>query len=257
MPLNYADVELLNRSMENAGNAFATRRAQQGQERRDIANDLIRRKMLEVDQARSNATGEHEQRMETQFNTRAAQQDKQEMLKTVLGLNAGGQLDEEGIKQVNDWITKDPDLSKTGIHIKAPPQKAPPQAGQNSVAQALERAQAFRESGNTEYADMLENWARKQSTEYDTVSEEFPAEPGTPGTPAESHFFGADTPAIPPTPGTPKRTITRKVPVGAPAAPTNQAAKPVTDNKGVKWIYKGTNPDPTKDKDPKNWERAK
>lgn len=182
--------------------------------------------MLDVEQQRAAATGEHETRMENQFNTRAAQQDKQEMLKTMLNLNAGGMLDDEGIKKVNDWIESDPDISKTGIHIKAPPQKAPPQVGQNSVAQALVLAKQFRDAGNNEYADILESFAKKQSQDYETVTEETPAQPETPGTPAESHFFGADTPATPGKPATPKRTVTRKVPVGSgasdfpPGAPT-------------------------------------
>lgn len=261
MPLNYADVELLNRSMEGAGQAFAQRRAQQNQEQRDIANELFHRKMLDVNEARANATAEHEQRMETQFTTRAAQQDKQDMLKTVLNLNAGGMLDDDGIKSVNAWIDGDPELSRTGIHIKAPPAKAPPQVGQNSLAQALEQADKFEAAGKIEEANILRKWARKQSEDYDTVTEKFPAVEAKEGSPAESHFFGADTPAVPPTPGTPERTITRKIPAGSnglPPKPTaaTGAGKTITDNKGVKWIYRGSNPDPTKDKDPKNWERA-
>lgn len=236
MPLNYADVELLNRSMENAGNAFAQRRAQQNQEQRDISQELIRRKMLDVEQQRARATGEHEQRMESQFTTRAAQQDKQDMLKTVLNLNAGGMLDDEDIKRFNDWLENDPDLSKTGIHIKAPPQKAPPQVGQNSVAAALEQAAKYRAAGNIEYAEILEKSARKASEDYDTVTEEFPAEPGTPGTPAESHFFGSDTPATPGTPGTPKRTITHRVPAGTrPAESTAKEDRVMVEKDGKKY----------------------
>ncbi|MGH7939516.1 MAG: hypothetical protein ACREFR_00405 [Limisphaerales bacterium] len=45
---------------------------------------------------------------------------KQAMLKTVLGLNATGQLTPSGLKSVNQWLSNDPDMSKTGMQLQAP-----------------------------------------------------------------------------------------------------------------------------------------
>lgn len=62
--------------------------------------------------------------------------DKQEWLKNVIQLNAGGQL--KNLDTVNQALANDEHWGPTGIQLQAPPQKAPPQVGQNSIAAGLD-----------------------------------------------------------------------------------------------------------------------
>lgn len=201
--------------MDNLGGAFRNRRLDQ--ERRDqtgIENSL-RQQML------TRQIG-HETRMETKADDanklatdRNTMQDKQRLLQTIMGLNAGGQLDDHGLSDVNDWLANDEHFSQVGLHLAKPPKKAPPQVGQNSVAQALKQAEEFRAAGNEKYATMLEQWAEKQSTDTttETTEEKHPAVDEASHN--EGGFLGIGGKKVVDSPAVPETVVktTRKVPV--------------------------------------------
>ncbi|HEV2327948.1 MAG TPA: hypothetical protein VGY56_04060 [Verrucomicrobiae bacterium] len=78
-----------------------------------------------------------EQNTARQENQYAAAQ-KQGALKTIMSLNATGQLTPEGLKRVNQWLANDPDFGKTGIQLAAPANPdTSPQHMQTALAQGL------------------------------------------------------------------------------------------------------------------------
>lgn len=67
--------------------------------------------------------------------------------------------------------------------------------------------------------------AHASPSELETVTEEFPATPGTPATPSRTEgslWWKKDIPGTPGTPATPAKKVTRKVPVGT--SPSNQVS---------------------------------
>lgn len=110
--------------------------------------------------------------------------------------------------------------------------------------------------------------------QFNDVTEETPADPGSPEIPAtEGGFFSKGTPAVPAIPATPKRTVRTRVPVGAaPVVPpmpgaaatappmpgSTQSPMPTArtfkDKTGRRFKYVGAMEDPAQDKDPANWQ---
>ena len=96
-------------------------------------------------QTEADATAKARQDVATTAQQRAALQDKQMLLQQAIQLNSTGQLTDEGRQNFNDWLSGDEHFGVTGLQLQAPPQKAPPQAGQNSVAGALQQADKWRQ----------------------------------------------------------------------------------------------------------------
>ncbi len=71
---------------------------------------------------------------------------KQALLKTVMGLNATGQLTDDARKKVNDWLNSDPDLSKTGMQLQpAPNPSKDPGQKQSALVQAVSMIRQLRD----------------------------------------------------------------------------------------------------------------
>lgn len=233
------DVSNLNRSLEGVGTAFQENRREAEVGRRTDIEEDFRKQMLAAEMRRTQAE-EARAAAESQKNDL---RDKQEVLKTIFQLNAGGQI--KNIEDVNKYLATDPHWSAVGMQLKEPPQKPTPQAGQNAVAKAIQdtemwrtKAEQARANGDDDlagqyedYASKLDKWTNKQITptaDTETVTEETPAVPGSPGSPATpGGLFGIGAkPAVPPMPAIPKRTVKRTIPADntpltAPAAPTN------------------------------------
>jgi hypothetical protein len=137
--MNRQDLELLNQSIANLGDSLARRRQMEMEaqfRQQQLANEA---KRTAVDQAFREAQMAHESRLEDAADRRAdaadqhqqdweaAQQQnsgaalKQNLLQAVMSLNGTGQLSDDGRAKVNQWLTSDPDLSKIGIQLTAPP----------------------------------------------------------------------------------------------------------------------------------------
>ena len=147
--MNYKDVALLNGSLDSLGDSLLKNKMMDQQSKERLAQTGLQSQRLQVDQGRWNAEQEHWQNMEKkadQANTLATSrgdlQEDQAMLKTVMGLNAGGQLTAESRKSVNNWLSDHPRFAVTGMQLAAP-KAISPQAGQNSVAQALAKADQY------------------------------------------------------------------------------------------------------------------
>lgn len=247
-----ADVEMLNSSIANAGQAIASRHHQQ-------AEEDFRRQQLDLEIARRNAAEQHYEQMEKQqANTADKQQqaellkEKQGVLNSIMQLNASGQL--SNLDDVNDWLANDPHFGQVGLQLKEPNAKPPPQVGQNAVAQALQQADQWRTKAGAEtdpankqryagYADMLEKSAAQQTqpkvntADFDTETTETPGEKGVPEVPAQPStwlggFMGIGrpaTPAIPAVPPKPGTKITRKIPRAGAAVPATTATGTTAD----------------------------
>lgn len=180
--MNYKDVALVNSSFNQLGDSLLQNRMLEMRAKENAANDVTRQKQLDLEtervnleKARGNAAEQHYRTMEGHDTTRMSQQDQRDkaaLLQTVIGLNAGGQIDD--LDSVNEWLANDEHFGPTGIQLKAPPAKPTPQAGQNALAQAYRQADMFRQQAgesddpdladryNT-YADNLEKWANLQA----------------------------------------------------------------------------------------------
>jgi hypothetical protein len=228
--MNIASVELLNRSIENMGQSF-------GQARRETTDANYRQRLLDQEIERQKAAQAHYDQMnqnEQDANKVRAQaqvdKDDQETLSTLTQLNASGALKDRDA--VNNWLKAHPKFGKIGLALQEPPQKPPPQVGQNSVAQALRQADAFAAQADAEsdpvkkakYLDsekILRESARQaaqpkqNAADYDVVTEETAGTPGVPAAPATpGGLFTKGTPAQPAIPPTPKTVIRRHVPRG-------------------------------------------
>ncbi len=143
--MNIKSAELLQGALQNAAeNALRNREIQQSgnleAQRIAVDNAFRQAQMAHYNQV-ENRQQDFYNREQDQQNARelldsqnvARQQQLSEMaqsqgiLKTILGLNATGQLTSTGIQNANHWLATDPRLSKSGIQIQAPasPSKDP------------------------------------------------------------------------------------------------------------------------------------
>ena len=103
-------------------------------------------------------------------------QNKQQMLQSVIALNATGQLDDDARNDVNSWLSDDEHFGPTGIQISKPDPSLAKTAGKDAaVVNALKQAQAYRLAAsqatdpddakqNGDYAAMLEKYVAKAGT---------------------------------------------------------------------------------------------
>lgn len=269
MPINHLDIEMLDRSMSNLGNSFRQNRLDDQRVKQQQIEDELRRKMLDIDQSRWDATQKHQTAMET--SAAAGKVDSwlqgddggvvhysgtPDGLKTVID---GAKQQGKTLKILESPPTSKPQygvfktetpLGQFEFHMMKPEDvdivmkkakeiggaKPSAQPGQSSTAKELETASVYRDKAATEadptkkqqyldYADVLEKRAKAQAVQpedYETVK-------------TKDEETGIER--------------TRKVPIKAPTG------KQITDKQGVKWLYKGTMADPSKDKNPDNWVR--
>lgn len=261
---NRADVELLNNAITNMGEQFARGR----QERADRA---YRQTLLDRELERQKAATQHYAAEEQHFKNMEEGQkqsniDKEDkdMFEELTKLNATGALANRDA--ANKWLSTHPKWGKTGIQLQQPTQAPPAQAGQNSTAQALQKALEFdrlaeQEPDPAKKQRLTDSAAtlRRSVEPTDTVTEEYEPIEGKEASPgSEGIAFGIG--AKPPTaavPGQPRMKVTRKVPLGwkpgqagqpptaaPPQAPTDpskrQAGQSYTTPKGVfKWTGTG------------------
>lgn len=177
--MQYKDVALVNSSLNQLGDSLLQNRMLEMRQNENDASNTARGKQLDMEMERVNlaktnaaATQQHYKTIEEQNAARGTtamtaqqQRDKGAMLQTLIKLNAGGQISD--LDKVNKWLEADPHFGPTGIQLKTPAAKPPPQVGQNSHAQALEQAQKYRDAAEaaddpdqatqlTHYAEMLE-----------------------------------------------------------------------------------------------------
>jgi hypothetical protein len=209
MPINAFDVTNLNHSMESLGDTFRQRRLDKQKEEGDIQHELIQKQMADAAQSRQERGLTIEQNRLALEQNRGAQeqargdlQDKQNFLKTVMTLNATGQL--QDVDAVNEWLNKDPHFSQMGIQLKTPAQKPAPNVGQSAAAQALQEAARWRAEGNNEYADLLEKVVKQEGSAKTS--------PGYQTTTVKPEL-GIDNKAT----GNSLTNITTRVPLGSPA----------------------------------------
>lgn len=114
---------------------------------------------LATDEAFRKAQQEHYNTMEGKqadandiAQQRAASQEDQGFLHTVIAANAAGMLDDDALDQVNDSLANHPRLSRTGIQLSKP-KVTSPQAGQNATAQAVQQAEYWHQQGQTATTD--------------------------------------------------------------------------------------------------------
>lgn len=159
------DVSNLNRSVADLGDTFRTRRLDEEQRREKMAEELLRQQMAGTEaKYRQDQTDIERQRLglEKEKGTREEKADKQRFLQTLMSVNAAGQISD--FDAVNKWLDTDPDFSKIGLQLKAPPEKPTPQLRHAAVVDALQKADEYRTAGKTEYADMLEKWVQRAGT---------------------------------------------------------------------------------------------
>jgi hypothetical protein len=184
--MNYRDVALVNSSLSDLGNSLLQQKMMEQRAQENLATRADRQAQIGLEaqraktaESRNEAMQQHWATMEAGQQSAAAKtataqdiRDKTAMLQTVIGLNAAGQLD--NLDDVNEWLSSDDHLGKTGIQLKPPPAKPPPQAGQNALAKAYQQADTFRQQANDAddpgdvdryngYADSLEKWANLQA----------------------------------------------------------------------------------------------
>lgn len=218
--MNRADIEMVNQSMNNLGNSFLQNRELNEQHSRNISQELLRQKMLELEQRRSKS----EEDRNANEQTRLGQQDDQNVLKDMITVNPF--LTDEGRASANSYLKTHPKWGAVGIQL-APPEKKPlPQVGQSAGVAELTKAREFRDRAGTmsddpdaqkwylHAADILEK--RAEQAKPDTAGQrhvsvdhpEVPETPGVaadPGTPGGLFGIGSKPPraAIPGKPGRP------------------------------------------------------
>lgn len=315
MPLNRADVELLDRNLQDLTETGLKRQGlKQNQQRidqehdKEVAEELMRQKMLEVETRRGNTEAD-KAKIEAQGKTKAWIQNPQGSKSEIEGPQSAidAILKRPGYKQVdadpkerqkqnfvhvqvapnvfsrvyydNDEADKVlSDAAAAAKQFKAPAKPTPgvTSAVQTDTAAAdLEQKAAELEA----QANQIDT-SQAQTGDPDAVTSLAPLTSKKAGLMSQASDFKSRAKALrsvigpkPPTtwetqtikrgglPGLPP-TVTRSIrgPAGsvAPALsappPAGAAANVVTDHKGQKWLYKGSSPDPTKDKDPNNWE---
>lgn len=179
--MNRADVEMVTGQMDNLANTFARNRALD-QERNFRQQEVDTQKMrTQADIDFRTAQRKHYEQIENQQagneNVRLNQQQiaqKQQLLQTALHLNATGQLDDDAIDAFNDWLKNDDTFKVTGIQISKP-SVTNGKSKDAAIVNALKTAQEWRrqaaESDDekeaqklNEYADMSENWVKRQGS---------------------------------------------------------------------------------------------
>lgn len=143
--MNLASAKLLNDSLQNLADNFYRERALE-------QTGKLEAQRLAVEQAFRDAMMQHyadiEQRQADTADKQAGMMDKQvaqgtmaqkqDLLKTVMGLNATGQLTDSGRDAVNKWLATDPDLGKTGMQLQASPSPSTdPSHQQSALVQAV------------------------------------------------------------------------------------------------------------------------
>jgi hypothetical protein len=213
------DVTNLNHSMESLGDTFRQRRLDKQKEEDDMRREMIQKQMADAAQSRQERGLTIEQNrleLEKKDQDRADLQDKQNILKTIMTLNATGQIGDLG--PVNDWLSKDKHFSQMGIQLQAPTAKPVPNVGQSADAEALRQAEEYRAAGKNEYADLLEKVVKKRG-EHDT-------NPGYQTTTVTPVLDLQNQPT-----GQNKTNITTRVPLGSPGATPAAAPPPAPDIK--------------------------
>lgn len=185
--MNIRSAELLQSSLQNAAqNELRNRElVQSGQlerQRLAVENAFRAAQMAHYNQMENRQQGFYnriqqeqedrailaEQNTARQENQYAAAQ-KQGALKTIMGLNATGQLTPEGLKRVNHWLTNDPDFGKTGIQLAAPANPdTSPQHMQTALAQGLALRQNVQSMYDTEKDPAKKAEYGKQLEDIDT-----------------------------------------------------------------------------------------
>lgn len=166
--MNIHSAELLENSLQNAADNLYRNRAlavsMQEEAQRNAIEQSFRNAMMQhyanIEERQEENAGLQEQRLENADNIAAQRQasvlqqqqqqsgiaQKQNFLRTAMQLNATGQLAPEGLKRVNQWLSTDPDLSKTGIQLSAPANPSTDLArAQTALAQAIALRQQYQQ----------------------------------------------------------------------------------------------------------------
>jgi hypothetical protein len=164
--MNIKSAELLQSALENAAqnelrNRELTQTGQLERQRIAVENAFRAAQMAHYNQMENRQQGfynkiqqEGEDRAELGEQNVARQQEqnalaqKQNALKTIMALNSTGQLTSDGLKKVNQWLSTDPDFSKTGIQLSAP---ANPSANPQHIQTALAQGLALRQQVQSAY----------------------------------------------------------------------------------------------------------
>jgi len=213
---------MLNQSFDQLGDAFLRNRAMAQQKEEHQADNALRERQISVEQGRADAENKHYQNMETAGAAnetskakQAAVAEKGKLLQAVMLMNRTGQLGEDALANINEWLSTDEDFSFTGMQLQKP--ATPSTTGKDAAAvNMIKQVQAFREQAQqTEdpeqaaqfdaWADILEDVVKKSGSfapaqGYETTTEK--AATDTKGRPT----------------GEAVKTTTRKVPIPLPGA---------------------------------------
>jgi hypothetical protein len=144
--MNYHDVELLNNAENNFANSQMQRRQIAAQQQMEMERLALEREIQNTAQQRYEAQGQHYAQVEANQGKNNAAAIKQEYLKTVMGANATGQMDDAAREQVNKWLASDPDFGGTGLQLAKPTfDNSNPQGKQAAVTQMVQTVQKYRD----------------------------------------------------------------------------------------------------------------
>lgn len=290
--MNRADVEMLNSSISGVGQALRERRQEQQKEQHDTEMELIQRQVasasadrqsrgLDIEKRRLENEESAAAKAEHAAELKGAFQDLADTTKRIqtgmanLGqaVRAGKMKPEDATGYFQDAVDSLPDQVKSKMltdpsmkaaydgqipweQIGAQPDKSPKPFSQKTPG------------GYTMEGIFDPATGHFQTTPQPDVTEETPAAAGSPTVPAvPGGMFSSGTPAIPAVPATPKR-IVRHAPLtpAVPPMPSGvtppQTAAPTAtvgtfkDGTGKRWKYVGSNPNPTQDTNPSNWQQV-
>lgn len=153
--MNIRSAELLNQSLQNAADNIYRNRALAATMREEMARNAVEqsfrnammRHYTNIEQKQADAA-DRQAGVQQQEQQQSGIAQKQDFLKAAMQLNATGQLSPAGLKRVNDWLSSDPDLSRTGIQLSTP---ANPSADPNHREMALANALGLRQQYQDKY----------------------------------------------------------------------------------------------------------
>ncbi|HEV2453117.1 MAG TPA: hypothetical protein VGY98_02585 [Verrucomicrobiae bacterium] len=149
--MNLHSAELLESSLQAAADNLARNRALnasiQEEAQRNAIEQSFRNAMMQhyanIEQRQAD-TADRQAGTIQQQQQQAGIAQKQNFLRTAMQLNATGQLSPDGLKRVNQWLSTDPDMSRTGIQLSAPSNPSnDPAHQQTALANALALRQQY------------------------------------------------------------------------------------------------------------------
>lgn len=154
---------MLNRSLENLGDAFLRNRQLEQHKREKEQEFAEQRLQTELQNqrestatARAEAQQAHFNQMESlqtntdrrQLNQQVAAQ-KQEMLKSIIALNATGSISDDALSEINNWLHGDEHFGVTGLQLQKPAN--PKTSGKDAaVVNMLKQADAYDQLAQSE-----------------------------------------------------------------------------------------------------------